>query len=552
MNQESKNYQPKKQLKQTETRICQNCGKEFTIEPEDFEFYEKIGVPAPTFCPECRLQRKMMFRNERKLYKRKCDLCGRDIISIYPQDTPFPVYCSKCWNSDKWDPTKYGRDYNFNKPFFEQFKELIREVPRLNLVVYESVNSDYTNLAGQNKDCYLIVSSGYCEKCMYGYRYMNSNEILDSEDVQKSELCYQCFQSSKCYKCAFVSNCENCVNVYFSKNCSDCSNCFGCVNLKHKQYCIFNKQYSKEEYFEKLKEFNLGSYRKLMELRKKAEEFWLNFPVKYMHGRNNVNVSGDYIDNSKNVINSYYISNGEDLKLVIYADKALRSLDSGYIDFSELCYESFSGDKDSRKYFTFACWGGSYNLRYCDTCKNSNNLFGCSNLSNKQYCILNKQYTKEEYEKLVPKIIEHMNKMPYISKIQNAKIKNQNHNSKLKTEEDSKPKEIVYRYGEFFPPELSPFAYNETIAQEYFPLTKEEAIEKGYQWSDQPKNKYQPTIKAKDLPDNIKDVDDSITQEIIECENHSQEKEGKGKCQGSGVYRILPQELEFYRRMNLP
>jgi hypothetical protein len=32
-----------------ETKICQNCKKNFIIEPDDFGFYEKIKVPPPTF-----------------------------------------------------------------------------------------------------------------------------------------------------------------------------------------------------------------------------------------------------------------------------------------------------------------------------------------------------------------------------------------------------------------------------------------------------------------------------------------------------------------------
>ena len=38
---------------QSETKTCQNCKQDFIIESEDFNFYEKIKVPAPTLCPEC-------------------------------------------------------------------------------------------------------------------------------------------------------------------------------------------------------------------------------------------------------------------------------------------------------------------------------------------------------------------------------------------------------------------------------------------------------------------------------------------------------------------
>ena len=67
----------------SETKQCQNCKKDFVIEPEDFNFYEKIKVPPPTFCPECRLIRRMIWRNERTLYKRKCDKTGKQIITMF-------------------------------------------------------------------------------------------------------------------------------------------------------------------------------------------------------------------------------------------------------------------------------------------------------------------------------------------------------------------------------------------------------------------------------------------------------------------------------------
>ena len=52
---------------------CQNCKQDFVIESEDFSFYEKMKVPPPTFCPDCRLARRLIWRNERTFYKRICD-----------------------------------------------------------------------------------------------------------------------------------------------------------------------------------------------------------------------------------------------------------------------------------------------------------------------------------------------------------------------------------------------------------------------------------------------------------------------------------------------
>ena len=112
-------------------KSCQNCKYNFTIYPEDLVFYDAIKVPMPTFCPDCRAQRRLVWRNERTLYKRKCDLCSKSVIGIYPENTPFPVYCYDCWYGDGWDPLSYGVEYDSSVSFFEQLKTLINTVPRL-------------------------------------------------------------------------------------------------------------------------------------------------------------------------------------------------------------------------------------------------------------------------------------------------------------------------------------------------------------------------------------------------------------------------------------
>jgi hypothetical protein len=104
----------------------------------------------------------------------------------------------------------------------------------------------------------------------------------------------------------------------------------------------------------------------------------------------------------------------------------------------------------------------------------------------------------------------------------------------------------IYKYGEFFPSDLSPFCYNETIAQEYFPLTKEQAIQQGYKWKEKEERNYTIDIKNEDIPDNINDITDDITTKIIECAH----KDCNHQC--TEAFKIIPEELTFYRRMNLP
>jgi hypothetical protein len=193
------------------------------------------------------------------------------------------------------------------------------------------------------------------------------------------------------------------------------------------------------------------------------------------------------------------------------------------------------------------------------------NAFGlsseyCASLRNKQYCILNRQYSNNEYEELVLKIIKHMNDMPYVSQRASGLT--------FASATAGKKEQIVYKYGEFFPPEFSPFSYNETIAQEYFPLTKEQAIEQGHSWKDPEPRNYQITKTPAQLPDHIKDVPDSITEEIIQCAHaklttsqvvistsqvdNPDRLEPTCNEQCTTAFKIIPDELQFYRKMNLP
>jgi hypothetical protein len=105
----------------------------------------------------------------------------------------------------------------------------------------------------------------------------------------------------------------------------------------------------------------------------------------------------------------------------------------------------------------------------------------------------------------------------------------------------------IYSYGEFFPPELSPFHYNETIAQEYLPLTKETALKQGYSWKDVGERNYSITLPHAQIPDNIAEVKEDIVKEVIGCAH-----EGKCEDQCSTAFKLIPAELEFYKQMGIP
>jgi len=511
----------------TETRICQNCKSQFVIEPDDFQFYEKIKVPPPTWCPECRHKRRFMFRNERSLYKHKCVLCGKNIISMYPSASIFPIYCHECWWGDGWNPLSYGIEYNYAKPFMVQFKELLQRVPKLNLFSRNSVNCQYANLVGESKNVYLSYSViGGSEDVFYSKIIDNAKNIFDSFSVANSEQAYENTASDHNYNCAFLFKSRQCMDSQFLFDCVNCRHCFLSSNLRNKEYVIRNKKYSKENFFQELKKIDLGSYKVFKDLKEQFFNLRRISVHRYANIMKSVGSTGDDLSNTKN---ARIVFDAHEVENVKYGFRVPTLKDSMDTDFqgisSELIYEYIVGGKnDSLVRFSIAQMENVRDASYSDYCFSSSNIFGCVGLRRREYCILNKQYSKEEYEELVPKIIKHMNDMPYVDK-----------------------KGRIYKYGEFFPPELSPFCYNETIAQEYFPLTKEQAIEQGYSWKDPEPRNYQITITPDQLPDHIKDVPDSIIEEIIGCAH-------KEKCneQCTQAFKIIPDELQFLRKMNLP
>ena len=509
----------------TETRQCQNCKHDFQIEPEDFSFYEKIKVPPPTFCPDCRAQRRMSWRNEHNLFKRNEDKDGKVIFSAYPNHSPVKIYEKEYWWSDAWSGLDYGKEYDFSRSFFEQFHELMLLVPFPSRSGSNQINSEYSNNAGGLKNCYLCFNCNDAEDCSYGIQFNQMKKCLNMSECSTSEQCSNIFAMTDSYRTHNSENSASLIDSYYCFDCRHSSNIVGCVGLRNKNYCIFNKQFTKEEYQEELKKLNLGSYETHKKIIGIVEDLKKVYPRKYMHTMKSTDVSGDYVFGSKNVKSSFMCYKVEDAKYVQQSRHSNDLFDCTVvtINASNAYESSVCGLDNSNLKFSFECHPSCLDITYSIFCTSSSHLFGCVGLIKKEYCIFNRQYTKEEYNELVPKIIKHMANMPYTDKRGN-----------------------VYRYGEFFPQDFCPFAYNETIAHEYFPLTEEEAVAKGFTWYSVEDRKIIPTITTDKIPDHIKDIPDYFSNEIIECDH-------KGKCNHncSLAFKAIPSEISFYKEMNV-
>lgn len=487
------------------TKICTACSRQFEIAGDDITLYAKLAIPAPTRCPQCRCQRRLAWRNDRTFYKRKCDKSGEEFVSHFSPNVPFPVYKPSEWYGDSWNALDYGREFDFSRPFFEQWNDLKKVVPHIGIDIVGCENSDFCNYSGYDRNCYLDIGGENNEDCYFNLFVKYSKNCADCTFVYNSELCYEAINCYQCYDVRYSMHLENSNNCYFSFDLKGCKDCLFSSNLRQKQYYIFNQPHTKEEYEAKLKQLNLCSHEKLAGY----VAIWHNIIKKAlqrdMYIINSENCRGDDIKNSKNCDFVFNVLNCEDSKYLFDVLDAKDCMDLNYSLYKpEVAVELINTLEMKYSAFSMASHHCD-NVYYVEQCNNSSNLFGCIGINRGRYCILNKQYTKEEYEALVPRIIEHM--------------------------------KTGGEWGEFFSAELSPNPYNTTAAQEYYPLTKEQALAKGYKWRDQDQTEYQSS--SFQIPDDIKDVDQNIAKEILACSD----------CRKN--FRIIAQELNFYKKQGL-
>ncbi len=436
------------------TRVnCKDCNKEFNINFFEIKFLSKLSpkinekienLPLPKQCPGCREKNRIAFRNEFNFFKRKCSLTKKTIVSIYPEDTEFPVYDQKVWWSDDFDPYEYGKDFDFSKTFFEQYNELNKRVPKFAIGNAKSENSEYTNYSAENRNCYICAGSSFNENCYYCSRVTNSKYVCDSYSLDKCEYCYFCASSSTLYGSAYSINCQSSSNLFLCDNCVGCKDCFGCTDLNGSQYCIFNQQLSKEDYINKRKElleqFNRNELN-ISELRSKREKYIVACE----------DCSGNQLMNSKNCKSCFGLKESEDCLNVGCGTMDKDCLDSSFMDKCELMYYSTNLIGDYRVLFAAHVWYTNDSM-YVMNSFNSDNIFACSGIKRGQYSILNKRYSKSDYHKLASKIIAHMKE--------------------------------TGEWGSYFPLKLSPFAYNSTVANDYYPMSKEEILNAGLKYQE--------------------------------------------------------------------
>lgn len=454
----------------------------------------------------------MSWYTERYLYPGQCKLCGKSIVSQFAPGNPRIQYCLDCWWSEKWDPLSYGRAYDPNRSFFDQFHELELSVPYA-CTTNDTVllNCDFTHQTGHSKNCYLVFHTSLCEDCYYGYGVKKSKNCMDVHYCHESELCYECVDIVGCYGLSWCQDCQNCSESRFLRDCIGCSECFLCVGLRNKKHCFMNEQLSPAEYKERLKEASTSSWTMTQAMLKKFKDLELKHSWKCLQTEMTESSTGNYLYRARDAHHCFDCSDIEHSKYCSQLQLGTRYCQDIFqfgIEI-ELCYDSLSiGYSSYDLAFCVACMENAARLRYCMYCfGGTSDCFGCAQLRRGKFCILNKQYTESDYHLLRSQIIQRMT--------------------------------ADGEYGEFFPMHHCASGYNESTAQWWYPKTKKEASDQGLPWEDNlPRTEGKETLDH--IPDRIEDVPDEIVRKVLRCENCARN------------FKIIAQELALYRQRSLP
>lgn len=465
-------------------RTCRMTGQSFEPSFEEMAMRRKFGIEEePDLHPVFRFMLLGAFWQHWNLYKRTCGKTGKPIISVYPEDCPYPV-----WHKDEWvkhgDPP--GADVDLRKPFFPQMWGVFTRSPIAHNIGVGNENCEYTDDLWYSRNCYLCHSGAHCEDLRYCYRNIKTRDSQFCVFTFDCERCTDLINSHSCFQVLHSFHCWQCTDSAFLYDCRNCTRCMFSSNLRNKQYCFENEQLTKDDFERKVAEWDVRSrtaydrarqaFQGMMRERAWHRALFIDRSEKS---------TGNYLDQCKNCQNCYFTTDGmEDCVNVFRASNARDCLD---------CVSPFG--KTELAYLTACPQDQCYDVKCCNDviqckwteysahCFQCEHCFGCCGLVGKKYCILNKQYSPEDYEDQKGKIV-----------------------SAMKTSGE---------YGQFFPGSFAATPYEETLAGFYWPLSREQGETLGFRMGSGEAKRTPDALDPSMLPDRSDETDMALTKKVF-------------------------------------
>ncbi len=499
---------------------CAITNHEFEIPEIGRAICEALGAPLPSIRFEEGLRRQLVFRNLLNLFRRPCAKSGKSIISIFPPNSKLTVYDKDLWWGDSWDALAYGREFDFGRGFFEQFDDLVRVVPIFSLQNMKTENADYCNSVENVKQSYLaFVAYGGTQDAYFSYNTIHSKNQYYSLFTYDGELNFYDMRTYRCYQTVYVEESNGCRDCAFCFQMEECSHCLFCSNLRHKEYHLYNQPCSKEAFEEQMQALDLGSVAGF----RRAQAEYARIRREAVHRATMVvnceDSLGHHLNGSRNCVNAYEGINAENIAECLSFNDARNAYRVyGFGGEPDTIYNCTSIVRSQLcafcmwAYYCFDCF-------YCINVHNCKDCFGCAGLRNKQYCIMNKQYSREAYFELRERIVEHMKRVPF---------------------DDAHFRVPVAEWGQWFPPQSAFYPYNTSFAATYLPLAKTEALAAGFEWDDSLDAPVTAsTQEGNSFPDRIEQWEEHHAKCAFRCE-----KSGK-------LFNVVPPVIQAFKQANL-
>ncbi len=286
--------------------------------------------------------------------------------------------------------------------FIKQYTALKISLPRHPTHSIDNENSDYVGYSYRCHNCFYSFDCVDCKNCVYCFDCVRSSDCTDSDYCVECELLYACVDCYRTYNSTYLDYCARLYDSHFCWDCSDGHDLFRCAHLKQKQYCIFNKQYTKDEYSRKIQELLKRPFQEnLKELKKLITQYPFG-PTNVTHSENSD--YSNHVHYSKNCYLCFDTARSENCFYAYDSAYCTSSMDMTYCYKTELCYEC--SDTSTSYNCDYVEWSREcFDCSYLFNCLDCHYCFGCVNIKHKKYCILNKQYSEEEYKKTVGKIV---------------------------------------------------------------------------------------------------------------------------------------------------
>lgn len=273
---------------------CRNCYFIFNSEEDEDCMYIRFGDKSRD-CADCTnvIMSELCYEcvNIKNCYNLKfsddCDNCSDSAFLRNCRGTKNSMFCyglerqEFCLFNQKYSKEEYAqkiKEYRLDsyaglqaaKQVWENFSA---QWPKMRHIILNSENCEGESIYN-SKNCGNSFNISNCEDCRY---VLNSVDVKDSYDFyaygMKTALCLEAVTIANCYDLKYCSYCMYSNSLEYCESCWTCEDCFGCVGLKKGKFCIFNKQYSEEEY--------KATVPKIKEHMMKTGEYGEFFPEKF-------------------------------------------------------------------------------------------------------------------------------------------------------------------------------------------------------------------------------------------------------------------------------